>query len=400
MPVICKFPQSGRGGQSNSILKNIKLYTQLTEPKEKYGIWIKTNTKCKNILSNQKLFEDDGKWGDIKYIPCSIVTDHEVNAIVYRNEIYVYFSKIKSGNGPYCAFYKFDGTSWTLIDDGSIIPYGNGTITFAIHNDYIHLITPRSDSTPSYKHYKFKNGIFTLLNNKLDYNIILRDSSNNIIEYDGKLQAINKLFTVIYNDNDNKFIAGQSGDYSSCGAMYQNIDVYDGKIFTSTYDHYRGISYYEGFNSNIVQLKIDAYKIRSYNNGIALFYSNKFYMCNTDNSENYTTTLINNLPFVLYNGGSISYITTIPIFYNGSLYLFGGQGNLNKYCKFTASEKRYDNGTLIIQKGRTSVHGRYLIEDANGFKFTFDDLFYYGNNKFEWNDEMYIGNGTEWIRIK
>ena len=48
---------------------------------------------------------------------------------------------------------------------------------------------------------------------------------------------------------------------------------------------------------------------------------------------------------------------------------------------------------------------KVLLSDFSGngindYYMGFDDVFYYGNGGFEWDTEMYYGDGTKWIRFK
>ena len=126
MPVTSKLPTGG--GNNNNSAGSLNIFTQTSEPKDKYGIWVKTQNKCKNILYNQKIFNDDGAWSNTKSTPGYVEQNIEYNGKIYAiidTKLYMYndntdtwIAKIKLP-GTICSMITYNEKIYMLVDKGS-----------------------------------------------------------------------------------------------------------------------------------------------------------------------------------------------------------------------------------------------------------------------------------------
>ena len=126
MSVINRLPIGGGASDDDSIA-GIKVYSQISEPAKKDGIWIKTNGSVDNILLTNDIFTRTLT----KTITDGYTEPYEHEYTVYNNEIYMRIQD--HGNNNYY-ITKFNGTAFTrvLSDDrenniwyGNIMSYGD-----------------------------------------------------------------------------------------------------------------------------------------------------------------------------------------------------------------------------------------------------------------------------------
>ena len=291
--------------------------------------------------------------------------------------------------------YSYDGKSWTFEKNIGDIKY------MAIYNNKLYII--------SYYVYTYKNNTFTLIDNN--------NNIENIYSYNGELYEYRYNGSsdqwVMYKFDGSKFNETKNThDYAR--GMYPHC-IYNGKIIAEYTDNTNfGYKCYEFNIENNALLAItnppiypySSSKLYSYfivfNNEIYIYFenSNTMYMYKYNGS---TWVQLNNIPNIAihyYIKGNYACV------YKNKMYFFDASSLLGatSFVTYSAPEKKFDNGTLIIQKSKDDNYGLYKValNDKYGIinHFGFDDAFFYGNGGFEWDTEMYYGDGAKWIRFK
>lgn len=98
------------------------------------------------------------------------------------------------------------------------------------------------------------------------------------------------------------------------------------------------------------------------------------------------------------------------VVYRNSIYIVGSNWNTSyrtSAARITAPIKTYSPNTIIIQRGSgttgvyfTAIADLSVISGGNRFPIGFDDIYYFDKTAFDWDAEIYYGNGTNWIKFK
>ena len=423
MPVTSKLPAGGSGGKlgfnNGKFTAELNIYTQMDEPKEKNGIWVKTQNKCKNILTNQKIFKDDGKWSTPQPLPGRVKTSP--CAVQYNGKLYTYTNN---------NLYSYDGNVWTAIMGIESMYY----IALAVYNEKLYLHTRKNQfnsSGPIYA-YIFDGNTITMISSSPE----LLPSANE------KLFTYNNIFYCLFNtglctiDDSNMSIKNQYIMLGICNVDYGDNYGIDTHFYGSVSCFYNGelllkncaaITKTRVARCNVenkcaalppINIFNNTFGMVTFNNELHSFggvysssgaESDSFY--NHYKYDGHTLTKLNNLPFVVkryINSHNVEATVYNPAcVYKNKIFLCDYDSTSGtQYSLYSATEKKFDNNTIIIQKS-DNCYGIYkvLLSDFsnNGvqdYYIGFDDVFYYGNGGFEWDDEMYYGDGRRWIRFK
>ena len=385
MPVTSKLPAGGSGGKlgfnNGKFTAELNIYTQMDEPKEKNGIWVKTQNKCKNILTNQKIFEDDGTWSISQPLPerapnnGSYYTDY---ATQYNNKLYIALGS---------SLYSYDGNTFVkcislpnsfyyiTTYDGAIYmtTYGSTSVYMYIDNLTLTKIADFDTYNEEYSLFAIDNNLYAMKDTAREKTFYKYNGISEFNEMSNKISINSCIFYTIYKgavcNGGNCIYITRHGDF----VADRSCSISDTLVGIAT------------FNNTIYMIsKTEYYKM-----------------------ENDKMTLIGNLPFRVNYEGSYG-ANNLHRFKNKLFVSTDPEYNDQQFATYSATEKKFDNGTLIIQKSddcyNVGIH-KVLLSDFNSnniqdYYMAFDDIFYYGNGGFEWDAEMYYGDGTKWIRFK
>ena len=355
---------------------SLNIFTQLEEPEIKDGIWVKTNKQYERVVVNNQPLQQNGAWSSLGDLPCEFQND---TALVFNNEVHIICKASKS-------HYKFDGTSWTYI---STLPINNYQSCGVIYRGEIHIFWYTN-------HYKFNGTSWTSVS-----------THNNF----------GQSFPVVYNDKIYVFMPSQY------------LYIYDGAAWSRVSIDVNGISgavVYKGIVYTVIGQKMyklnDDLKLVSYGTlpvtvemgrGCLIIHNGEIHILG---SSSYNThykydgtswTNVSTIPYYFYQGAAVSYNNSIIIIGGNDIGGSEAQYNKKKFYQFLYSENMFDKHTVILQRGdhngtylTTFVSTPDIIGDHNRFVSGFDDVFYFDETSFDWNAEMYYGDGTQWIKFK
>ena len=333
--VTVNVPQEGGSG-------DVKLFVQTTEPENKNGIWVKTDTQYENKIAVQNALSETGEYTQLKNIPYGFVYG---SAVAIGTDIYLLGGSISQNN------YKYNTLTDTYTQLANIpydFYYGDAV---AIGTDIYLLGGSYGSENNNYK-YDTLTDKYTQLKN-IPY-----------IFTHGSAVAV----------GTDIFLGGLGG--SNLNYKYDTLtDTYT-KLANIPYDFYYG---------DAVAIGTDIYLLGGADS------SNLNYKYNT-----LTDTYIQlaNIPYNFTEGSAVAIGTDI--------YTLGGE-NISTYnYKFTLSlQNDIPNNSLILEQAG-SLYKTILFDSdfTNGIEYKFTNVWLKNaDGTIDITTPVYYGNGTQWIQF-
>ena len=357
---------------------SLNIFTQLEEPDIKDGIWVKTGNGYEHIIVNNQPLQENGAWSSAGELPYKF---YDGNAFVFNNEIHII------GGTESNVHYKFDGTSWTYI---SSLPINNNYSCGVIYRGEIHIFF-------NTRHYKFDGTSWT-----------------SVSTHDNFGQS----YPVVYNDKIYVFMQSQYL-YIYDGAAWSRVSI--DKNGRSGAVVYKGIVYivigktmYKlTDNLKLVSCGTLPVTVES-GHACLIIHNGEIHMLGSSSNpyahykyDGTSWTSVSTIPYYFYSGAAVSYNLSIRIIGGNDVGGSSPQYNKKKFYQFLYSENMFDKHTVILQRGdhngtylTTFVSTPDIIGDHNRFVSGFDDVFYFDETSFDWDAQMYYGDGTQWIKFK
>lgn len=387
--------KAGKGGAK------LNVFTQLTEPTTKKGIWLQINKVIEHLVSDDNVFIG-GTYEKNSITPVIPYKFYCGSAVSIGNTIYIF-----GGNYIKTNVYKYD-TSTNTWSELTIIPYDFDKGSAVSIGNSIYLFGGEGGKTTAYK-YDTLTDTYTQIAN-IPYSF-----------YSGSAVSIG---TDIY-------LLGGYENGSGCSKVYK----YD--TLTDIYTQLSNLPYIF-VNGSAVSIGTDIYLFGSSIN------NSNYKKCYKYNTLTNSYTSLEAIPYDFYSGGAAAIgtniylfggdgssarktaykyntltnvwtqLTNIPYdFYRGSsckvgkkIYLFGGSGYPTKTQIYNAESKEYENNTLVIAQGKTYNVG-YNVEliTVDNFEqqplYGFADAWFYTTQDgLDGTMPVYYGDGTQWINIK
>ena len=334
----------------------LNIYTQLTEPTKKDGLWLKTSNTPTSIVDDENVYTG-GEWNldkmsELKAIPYSFYSG---SATSIGTDIYIF-----GGSGGDTRAYKYDTTTDTYTQLTNI-PYSFREGSTASVGTDIYLFGSASGSFQTAYKYNTLTDTYTQLT---------------IVPYSFYYGGAASVGTDIY-----LFGSKASGSYETAYKYNTLTDTYT-QLANIPYSFYYGgtasvgtdIYLFGGGSSNTTAYKYDT---------------------TTD-----TYTQLTNIPYKFHRGSAVSV--------NGDIYLFGGSNDTanTKVQLLSVLPKEYaDNSIVIANNSKINRYKTKLIdtEVTNGLKYDFNDFWYAttenNTTTFDTTIEKYVGDGTTWTKI-
>ena len=375
--VTVNVPQEGGSG-------DVKLFVQTTEPENKNGIWVKTDTQYENKIAVQNALSETGEYTKLADIPYMF---YYGSAVAIGTDIYLLGGSSSQNN------YKYDILTDTYTQLKNIpytFHYGDAV---AIGTD-IYLLGGSSSQNNNYKYdtltdtysrlknipYDFTHGsavaigtdIYLLGGVGLDLNY----------KYNTLTDTYTKLADIPYMFYYGSAVAIGTDIYLLGGSSSQNNYKYD--ILTDTYTQLKNIPYTFHYG-DAVAIGTDIYLLGGADS------SNLNYKYNT-----LTDTYIQlaNIPYNFTEGSAVAIGTDI--------YTLGGE-NISTYnYKFTLSlQNDIPNNSLILEQAG-SLYKTILFDSdfTNGIEYKFTNVWLKNaDGTIDITTPVYYGNGTQWIKF-
>ena len=371
----------------------------MDEPTKKDGIWIKTNHTYQNVMINQQYANyQDGVWSDVGELPYKC---YGLGAIWYNNELHIMGGRDSyndSGSTVY-NHYKFNGSTWTKMNNLPIAAWSAAALLY--NNEIYACFRVGEYSSSDVYPYKFNGSTWTKVSN-FPYTW-----SNIFIVYNNSLLCSNPSTHYLFKLNNGTWELAYD-TYISC--TLDCAVAYNGYIYTFNGTNKK----YYTFNGSLWQEHAFPWPY-TYMEARSIVYNNEIHLLGGDFSNggekschyrfngSTFTQISNSLPYLSFYGGALAV-------YNYELHMLSGcRGSQTKHYKFQLPEKVYEPNTVIINKG-DSQNGTYLTaiadtsymvgNNSNRFVSGFDDCFYFADSAFDWNAQMYYGDGSQWIKFK
>lgn len=384
----------------------LNVYAQLTEPRNKEGIWVKTDAKAKKVINDLKMwFENTWLAGAAidEYPPLPVQIGFETKMVPYKDYIYMFLGgtinsrtvyrfntitklwsvvltdapmdlnqtwKVYKGNMVYIFgftqgySYNLETGIWTEIAVNPQTKHLGGYTT--VVGEYIYAlggsISYAGTMDTSAEVYDIQNNVWTNMNLPTGTNIAGRRAS--ALTYGNGFFALGG------------FITSAGGEF-----RFRYFDLAT-NAFTSLPSLPRGTGRPLGvIIDNHVYVRFD---------------SSFFYKYNIDTG---LWTAIPGAP----DGGNSS-LSIMFVKHKDMLYT-------NAYLNmavYTFTTKSYEEGTMIIVRRSDKIGSYYTelssVKDGiqgvyNRLLSSFDDAFIYYDGELQ-EDSFYYGDGTQWIRFK
>ena len=439
MPTINKLPIGGVSGIDGNATLN--LYTQMSEPTKKDGIWVQTNHQYQKAIIDNSHIDNTGTWTNTKNSGLQDRWYHIRG--VYNGELYrmqfQYSGSIplyKTNNVLQCIDNNTTVT-WTQVGAFS---YNADSSTFdgtslyraIVCNGKLYIAVGYTNSYPDVRHIIFEydastnscntayigfpagdNYDFFTYNNDL-YEITTEDAGYVAIN---KINTVSGSKTLIRNIDysDNRFYGSPS---AICSNGYIFVSYYERPSTEFDYSYNSGVYKFNN-NNELEHIGSISPAIRSQSSCLFFLYNNIPCMVYSDTDNGYDKYIYG---IIKQNDGSSYYNAKLTKLISAppdgnKISVIGKYLISNEGYVYTASANTYDPQTLIIQRN-TSNNGTYktgiydlksaipkdlqpLIEgDANRCLYAFDDCYYFADTGFDWTAPMYYGDGTKWIKFK
>ena len=422
----------------------VNVFSQLTEPNIKEGIWFQSPEVFKKII------DDDSVWGanrwndDDEYQLSSIPAAnacyfHSKQAIV-NGELYVFYAIGTAGS---LIKYNFEEDVWTVLATGgnkTVFPYNtlNTTGGIVTKGQYIYLVGEQSTSNAGSDYqksivrydtvtntssiittstYTFSDHLFYMYKGKLySKNKSITSESIQATEFDPETETLRTAFKTddIYlasfswrNNKSNQIEV--EGDYlyyidSAWNLCKVNIETSEATILIAmpttlqvsfTMRILNGYLYFLKDDTSTVSTPGKYFEFIRYN-----IYENVFETLDSIYDAKADTYRFGNIRMLEY--------------YEGSFYALRGS-NMGytepiKLNRFSFTSKQYDQNTAIIIRA-DSESGQYRTELLNRDQILkgprkkrmverFDDAYLYVDGDIDYRIPTYYGDGTKWVKFK
>ena len=360
---------SGMGTISNNS-PTMNIFTQLTEPETKYGLWIKSNEPYTNIINKNQSIEPI-KLTDIPYNYVSCIP------VYYNNDIYLFGTNT---DGSKRKAYKFNivTQTYTKLTDipfdfslsGCVIDEESEEIYLVSSSasDYRRTMYKYSISTNSYERlpslsYNFYMGSVVYYNNYI-YIFGGYETKRVVTKYDISAKTFTTLsnlsfdcVTIIAQQYDKKYVALSNGMYEY-DLENETVTALPEKPFTAT---------------NMIYHNYDDDKL--------YFISNSSLYCYDRENKSYNTVTI--LPSYSFDLGALLIV-------DNNLYSF------NDTKAYKIQLKVETNCLSLLYGDKYSVKLYNLIYGFLNY-INIDNAVYF--NKDKTKQDVYIGNGISWNKI-
>ena len=413
--------KAGKGGAK------LNVFTQLTEPTTKKGIWLQTDKEMEHFISDE-IIANNESWlqNPVTTLPYDA---YGCLASSVGDEIYL-FGSTCSNSTPYggnkLAYkYNISTNTWIKITDCPLYSFRGGCVTIGTDIYIFGLFEgePYSESNINNKVYKYDTltDTYTQLANipnrqyissfnlvVVGTNIYMFGSGAGLAgkpadKYDTLTNTWTRLSDMPFSNSNSKPVVGIDND--TIYFFYVYVDnqtcVYKYTISTGLYSKVTSIS--EMLPSTYYGVSLD-FRIKFGNNvyllGCGDTSSNSQYGLYKFNFITNTFTKLQNSPV------SLNYATAVLV--NTDIYILGGYNNKRNVYVFHISPKEYEDNSVIIAQGRTYSVGynvelltTELAEEDYQPLYSFADAWYYTENDgLITNIPTYYGDGTQWINIK
>ncbi len=392
----------GQSGGSSS-LSGLNVYTQLAEPREKDGIWIKTEETEVDRINYEKMEE----------LPYEF---YYGSAVVVGTEIYLFgtFSSNQRNKA-----YKYDTVrkEYIRLKD---IPYNFWKGSAVVIGTEIYLLGGYDSSNNAYKYntltdtyeklrdipYSFSSGSAVAIGTEIY--LLGTEYNSNYSKYAYKYNILKNTYTKLaeipYEFYQGSAVGIETDIYlfgTNSSGQRNKAYKYDTK--TNEYTKITDIPVAEFYNKCVVSIGTDIYLIDIYN----------IYKYNTITNE--YIALEEKLPYDFLSGSTV--------IINKNIYLLGGSYKIEyakQAYKLTVTitqpeitKYKYDKVELVEEinsiKDETYIKDNktIFIESQKTFKANltkilkiyFSNAYIYDNNNIV-EYPVYYGNGEEWINIK
>lgn len=430
MPVINRLPTGDSGSSGSS---SINVFTQMTEPETKEGIWLQTSTQYESVKI------DDGVYLKNKWITNAtdlppLITTNLKDAIVIPVGIYIYIFK-------YCYLYRYSTIDFTLTKiytfatnvsgyyDGASTPvwcvgsgvrigddiylFGGQTATGGTTHiaTYKYTISTNTAVRKTNVPYNFNYGICTVVGSDI---YLFCDS----YYYYYKYSTISDTFVQLG-------MTTGVGIQSGSSVVSDGTDIYLFGTMSTGYIPTYWFKYTVATNTFSEILSGNIY--RSYNRCNNIIIDGYLYLVGCYTSEigtAYPPTKSTGYPWsktlkINLSTLTITVLPDSPIEFNGELvtnvdskiYCFKPLTSGATMQVFSLTSKVYDNDKMIIITRSDDTTGTYKTqmyqppEKVSSKYFGrlctgFNDVFLYENNDINNAIPTYYGNGTAWVKFK
>lgn len=387
----------GGGGRLN-------IFTQLTEPSKKEGIWIKTSRAYKKAVVDENVFSG-GEWIDrVAEGWPDLPADKPAytTSVAVGND--VYFTTENNG------FYKLNTTTktYTKLTDTPIMFYRSPT---AYVDGYIYFFGSGSPSTNNSAYrYKITSDTFESIANMPVSVHQNNTTSSAAVKGKSIYITLNGSDLFKYDTNTNIYEQIGIGVSGRIGASIASVSDFIYFFGGSSTSNYYKVSRY-ALNTSVSEELPNA--PTQINTGQSLVTrSNMIYIIGGDGSgyrRNFyefdtTARVYNKLEDV-----PVDFSRGSAVYSEGLIIILGGIKVPKNISVYSFEAKQYTNDDIIIVRTDDNT-GAYKTElssalpSLKGDKFTrlttgFDDVYMYYDNDLH-SLEAYYGDGTQWIKFK
>ena len=364
MPVLNRLPIGGASGGSSGGGK-INLFTQLTEPATKDGIWIKTSVPYKNV----KTMTNIGAHEAVNSIMSGTLPYKFYNgsAVVFNGEIH-----ILGGTEGKTNHFSWNGRGWTQ-HDGLPFDFCNGSAV--VFKDRIYILGGSEEPTKCYYWngtkwtkstdipYKFKNGAAVVYDDKIH---ILGGTLSDSNHYTWGGKSWTKLTDLSYT-----FIDGAAVVYKDKIHLFGSSATTFAKVHCT----------WDGSDYKILSnLPVDFY------NGCAVAGDRYIHIIGGTNTENNRYhydgkewTKCEDIPYSFIDGSSVVL--------NGVIHILGGSTT-----NMELNHRTYDGVNTWLMAGQPATSDWCKLFTYNGKLYIAD---WYNSSSNKW----WVWTGTSWKQM-
>lgn len=381
----------GGGGDGDGSLLNV--FTQLTEPSIKQGIWLKKdNTKYKKITAVDNLVSEpswlpDGSITDIPY-------KFNGSAVAIGTDVYLLGGGTPNGSIEHNN-YKYDTLTDTYTKMTDIPEYFTpsmyGQFAIAIGTDIYIFCT-----STAYKYDTLTDTYTQITSIPLaSTGVTAGVVGTNIYVFSGyqtmyKYDTLTNTYTSITLTNYAFFTRGSVITIGTDLYVFQtSSDLYKYDTLTDTITK---LSNQSAFNVEAIGTDIYLFdKVKDENNN---YYTATYkYDITTD-----TYTQLTNI----YNYDYVCDTTNISVVIGTKIYLFGGSTDDDSKVAVLQTSMSFDDKSIVLLNGntyKTQLFTNDIVDSS--VKYPFNDVFYYTTQDgLDGTMPVYYGDGTQWINIK
>lgn len=392
----------------------MQIFTQLSEPTQKIGIWIKTPRGHKHVVQDNNILLDVGVWEDQK----SYSGDRKSGyAVLYRGEVLFFHQSrgIPENNGIH-ELYSFNPYNGVFTKKCDIIVDGESIIGrhYCVYKDKVHFFVEKSRSGLGKDVYhitwdgeNFENLGLTIFDGEPQSLCVLND--NLYCLQTGRQTEFWWYYDYCYKYDGLSFEKIADIPSNIIDIRYNGIScIYKGEIHL--FQKGKGLCKYDALN-NMWEMVSNTFTGHNGNESICS-YNNKLHIIG---GWNQYSSDKHNLSHHIWNGEEWSDLSPLPFkCYNSNVLVVDGKmlafsyvdsstTDNGVYSFFSASSKVYQPNTVVIQKD-DSANYKYMIPilstDNVDWLSGFNDCYYYDNTGFDFDAEMYYGDGEKWVQFK